>query len=95
MRGKSKKGRLLRRGFRLSPEREKKMKWFLVDDCTTKKSALFTEELRATTREDAEKEIQDMWDRLTDHDKKLRDDFYGVYGDDPMFGEEFVYIRRK
>lgn len=59
------------------------MKWFLVDDCTTKKSALFTEELRATTREDAEKEIQDMWDRLTDHDKKLRDDFYGVYGEDP------------
>ena len=80
---------------KLLDEGRNKMKWFLVDDCTTKKSALFTEELRATTREGAEKEIQDIRDRLPEHNKKLRDDFYGVYGDDPMFGEEFVYIRRQ
>lgn len=30
MRGKSKKGRLLRRGFRLSSEREKKMKYAII-----------------------------------------------------------------
>ena len=66
------------------------MKWFLVDDCTTKKGAIYTSEMKATTREEAERELEAEWNELTEYDKTRRDEFYAVYGDDPFEAHDVI-----
>lgn len=56
-------------------------KWYLIDDCTTKKGAVFTEELGADTREEARATIYETWNALTTHDQSLRDSYTAVYAD--------------
>lgn len=53
-------------------------KWFLIDDCTTAKGAVFEEPMAAATREEAAEELRRAWDRLSKADQKARDSFRAV-----------------
>lgn len=56
-------------------------KWYLVDDCESSKAACFEEVLSAETQEDAITEARLVWDRLTLHDQRDRDEFFVGYAD--------------
>lgn len=68
-------------------------KWFIVDNNLTYGAAIFDSEMRATTREDAEKELREEWDRLTKSEQSHRDEFYAVYGYDWTEGEDIIRIK--
>jgi len=50
------------------------MKWYIIDDCTTKKGAIYTEEIHGDPRE----ALTAAWDALTEHDKAARDSFFAA-----------------
>lgn len=51
-------------------------KWIIIDDCTSTNSSTYEKLLDATTAAEAEAEARLEWDRMTEHDKKLRDAYY-------------------
>ena len=51
-------------------------KWYLIDDCVTKKLERYEVPLEATTEAEAISEAVKIYNHLSDHDKKLRDEFY-------------------
>ena len=51
-------------------------KWYLIDDCISSKAEVFETELKATVKNEAIQEAKEIYNRLSDHDKKLRDEFY-------------------
>ena len=50
--------------------------FWIVDDCLTRKAAVYTEAVMATDIDDAARIGRTEWDKLTAHDKGLRDAFY-------------------
>ena len=65
-------------------------KYYLVDDCTTRRGASWNTVMLATNSMDAVKEMWREWDALTKHDQNERDEFYCVSDD----GKEFYFIKR-
>lgn len=51
-------------------------KWYLIDDCISKKLERYETPLEATTEAEAISEAVKIYNHLSDHDKKLRDEFY-------------------
>lgn len=59
--------------------------WFLIDDCTSKRSFSDTDRLDVTTRDEAIEEARRRWEALTPHDQAQRDSYYvcrGEFDDD-------------
>lgn len=56
-------------------------KWYIIDDITTKRAAIYETLLHAETKEEAEKEALATWEALSDHDKRDRDAFYIALAD--------------
>lgn len=52
------------------------MKWYLIDDCTTKGAFIDEEQLDVETKEEAAAIARSRFDGLSDHDKARRDAFY-------------------
>ena len=57
------------------------MKWYIEDDCTSKAAAIWTEEMKATTKTEAEDELRKAWNRMTAYEQRRRDSFRAVYGE--------------
>lgn len=58
-----------------------KKKFYLVDDCTTKRSCQWRTEMIAEDGLEAVKEMWREWDSLTPHDREQRDNFYCISED--------------
>ena len=54
------------------------IKWFLIDDC----GDIYETPMKATTKSEAEKEISQEWDRLTEADKARRNSFEAVLAEE-------------
>lgn len=55
--------------------------WYYIEDCTSRRSAVFTQQLRAETATEAFIEAVDTWKGLTRNDRNDRDDAYIGYAD--------------
>lgn len=53
-------------------------KWYIEDDCGTE---IWTDEMKAQTKEEAVEELRSSWNRLTAHDQKRRNSFRAVCGE--------------
>lgn len=62
-------------------------KWYIVDDCTTRRSSIYTEAINAENKEEAEKEARREWESLTKHDQSERDEFSIVLAEQDEDGE--------
>lgn len=51
------------------------MKYYLIDDCTSSRSASWTEEISAASFEEAYEMASYKWSTLTRHDRQDRDSF--------------------
>ena len=51
-------------------------KWVIIDDCTSKKAAVYDETCKDQTKEGAYAEAKSKWEALTPYDQRQRDAFY-------------------
>lgn len=51
-----------------------KMRYVLIDDCTSEKSAMYEDLF--DSKEDAIRQAEAEWNALSDHDKNIRDAYY-------------------
>lgn len=56
--------------------------YYLVDDCTSTRGAIWNTKMIATNSMDAVKEMWREWGALTKHDQKDRDEFFCISGDE-------------
>lgn len=62
-------------------ERNNMKKWYVIDDCTTKRASIYETELKAETKEQAIDEAASIWESFTDGDKADRDEFYIIHAE--------------
>lgn len=67
------------------------MKFYLFDDCTTKRAGSWKTEMLATDSMEAVKEMWREWNALTKHDQNERDEFYCESED----GQEVFFIKKR
>lgn len=63
------------------------MKWYLIEDCTTSRAAMFNTELKAETMDDAVREGLAIYDALTEHDQKEREAVFVAYAEPDEYGD--------
>ena len=56
-------------------------KWYLIDDCTTKRAGMFTEDLDTEDRDTAIEKALSEWTLLNAADHRARDAFYIAFGE--------------
>lgn len=62
-------------------------KWFLIEDCTTSRAALYHTELKATRKADAVQEGLHAFLSLTEHDRKDRESVFVCKADVDEYGD--------
>ena len=61
--------------------------FFIIDDATKARAAIFEKKLPSeTTEEDAKKEARNDWERLTSAEQKERDAFYLIRAEEDADG---------